>query len=185
MLVEYFPERRRLVMADQSMHVDPEWETFTYGDPTPPKAGLRRLEKGDLLVFYGGLQGWDHDSPPALYLFGYFVAEVAGIAAKLGDSFVKKHFAANFHVRHDRVYHNQRERLVLVKGGTGSKLLQKAIKISTEGRAKDGRPLKVLSPEMQEVFGDFDGKLSFQRSPTRWAKAESVERTADFIRSLP
>lgn len=183
LLVEYFPERRRSVMADLSMHVDPEWATFTYGDPTPPKSGLRRLEKGDLLVFYGGLQGWDHDSPPALYLFGYFVVEVAGIAAELGDSFVKQHFAANFHVRHDRVYRNQRDRLVLVTGGTGSKLQQKAVKISSDGKTKDGRPLKVLSPEMQKIFGDFDGKISIQRSPTRWVKPEFVEKAALFVRA--
>lgn len=183
-LIEYFPESRRTRMASQSMHVDPEWETFTYGDPTPPKVGLRRLEEGDLLVFYGGLQGWDYDSPPALYLFGYFVVEISGIAADLGDDLVYEQFAANFHVRHEAVYMRQRERLVLVKGGPGSKLLTKAVKISVEGRTRDGRPLKVLSPEMQKIFGDFDGKLSFQRSPTRWVKTEYAERATMYVRSL-
>src|SRR5881394_3424278 len=37
----YFPESRRRAMAAQTVHVDPEWETFTYGDPTPPKRSLR------------------------------------------------------------------------------------------------------------------------------------------------
>src|SRR5947209_9645852 len=32
-LVEYFPESRRIEMAAQHIHVDPEFETFTYGDP--------------------------------------------------------------------------------------------------------------------------------------------------------
>ena len=49
-LVEYFPESRREAMAAQSIHFDPEFATFTYGDPTPPKSGLRRLEKGDMLI---------------------------------------------------------------------------------------------------------------------------------------
>lgn len=182
-LSDYFPERRRATIAVQSMHVDPEWESFTYGDPTPPKAGLRRLEWGDMLVFYGGLQGWDHEAPPALYFFGYFVVQIAGIAAELGDSCVKEHFAANFHVRHARVYQNQRDRLVLVKGGPGSKLFTKAVKISTEGKTRDGKPLKVLSPEMQKIFGDFDGKLSFQRSPTRWVKSEFTDLTSNFVLS--
>src|ERR1035438_5893597 len=56
---EYFAESRRTVMARQTVHVDPEWETFTYGDPTPPKRSLRNLNPGDLLVFYCGLQKWD------------------------------------------------------------------------------------------------------------------------------
>ena len=49
--VDYFPGGRRSEVAGCSMHVDPEFETFTYGDPTPPKRGLRRLQPGDLLVF--------------------------------------------------------------------------------------------------------------------------------------
>src|SRR5437868_5489971 len=57
-LVMYFPQKRQAAMHGQAMHVDPEFETFTYGDPTPPKAGLRDLATGDILVFYAGLQGW-------------------------------------------------------------------------------------------------------------------------------
>src|SRR5438067_11578167 len=67
-LVEYFPAGARSRMARQSIHVDPEFVTYTYGDPTPPKAGLRRLSKGDILIFYAGLEGYDFDRPPALYL---------------------------------------------------------------------------------------------------------------------
>src|SRR4051812_40430279 len=48
----YFPERRRTTVEDMPIHFDPEFETFTYGDPTSPKAGLRWLEKGDILLFY-------------------------------------------------------------------------------------------------------------------------------------
>ena len=55
-LIDYFPASMRNRMADQPMHVDPEFDTFTYGNPTTPKAGLRHLRPGDLLVFYCGLQ---------------------------------------------------------------------------------------------------------------------------------
>src|SRR5688572_18435192 len=84
--VEYFPPSRRAAMRDQSMHVDPEFATFTYGDPTIPKRALLRLEPGDLLVFYCGLQrwdegtGWDRNDNPALYLAGYFEVKLAGLA---------------------------------------------------------------------------------------------------------
>jgi hypothetical protein len=77
-LVDYFPASRRLEMANRAIHFDPEFATFTYGDPTPPKAGLRRLENGDMLIFYCGLKGWDFDSEPALYLMGYFEVLVVG-----------------------------------------------------------------------------------------------------------
>jgi hypothetical protein len=55
----YFAESRRVVMASRHVHVDPEFETFTYGDPTTPKRSLRNLRPGDFLVFYCGLQKWD------------------------------------------------------------------------------------------------------------------------------
>src|SRR6266567_3607710 len=35
--VEYFSKRNQVHASLQSMHVDPEFESFTYGDPTPPK----------------------------------------------------------------------------------------------------------------------------------------------------
>ena len=43
---DYFAESRRKVMAEQHVHVDPEFETFTYGDPTIPKAVLADFESG-------------------------------------------------------------------------------------------------------------------------------------------
>src|SRR5580698_4892363 len=49
-LKEYFPESRRAEAREQSMHVDPEFKTYTYGDPTPPKRRLSKLKPGDLLV---------------------------------------------------------------------------------------------------------------------------------------
>ncbi len=68
-LVDYFPEARREKVSGQSIHFDPEFETFTYGDPTPPKA---KLSEGSLLVFYAGLKGRNFDCPPALYIIGFF-----------------------------------------------------------------------------------------------------------------
>src|SRR5206468_7575922 len=64
-LVEYFPLSRQPNMAKQSIHFDPEFKTFTYGDPNTLKARLRHLEPGDLLVFYCGLEGWNFKSDPA------------------------------------------------------------------------------------------------------------------------
>jgi hypothetical protein len=183
-LVEYFPKTRQASMMNQAMHYDPEFETFTYGDPTRPKAGLRHLEPGDMLVFYCGLQGWGFDSKPALYLLGYFEIEAAGKAVSFAPEGLESVFGKNFHVRHPSIYSQQKPDLVLVKGSPDSRLLDRAILMSAVGRDRSGRPLKVLSPEMQEIFGDFGGKISFQRSPTRWVGPTHVAKAAGFMRSL-
>lgn len=184
LLVDYFPSRMMAKMIGQSMHVDPEFESFTYGDPTPPKAGLRRLEPGDLLVFYAGLEGWDWASEPALYIVGYFDVQKAGMAGDFVQSELERDFCENFHVRHPVIFNRQKHKLVLVKGSPNSRLLEKAVKISGMGWDRSGRPLKVLSPEMQMIFGGFGGKLCFQRSPTRWVEKDFVGTAAAFIRGL-
>lgn len=184
-LSSYFPARSRHRWVGQTMHLDPEFETFTYGDPTRPKAGLRHLQPGDLLVFYAGLEGWDHHSPPALYLVGYFVVEWAGRPTALPEDEFMQRCGRNFHVLHRQVFERQCQRLVLVKGGPGSRLLTRAHCISTTGTNGVGAPLKVLSQEAQEIFSDFDGKISIQRSPPRWVPASHVYRARTFVEALP
>jgi hypothetical protein len=183
-LVEFLPRSLQVRMANQSMHVDPEFSTFTYGDPTPPKAGLRHLQSEDMLVFYCGLQGWDFESPPALYLAGYFEVEAAGKAEDFSEGELRGCFSENFHVRHRDIFEQQKDKLVLVKGSAKSRLLNKAVLLSTTGQDRLGKPLKILSPEMQEVFGSFGGRLSFQRSPTRWVEPSFTRGAAQFMRSL-
>lgn len=184
LLVEYFRPSRQGAMARQSMHIDPEFETYTYGDPTRLKSGLHKLQPGDLLVFYSGLQGWGFRSAPALYVVGYFEVLVAGKAAGFSDEDRQTLFSENFHVRHRAVYKDQRDRLVLVKGSPSSRLLEKATRISEVGQTRSGRLLHVLSEEMQAVFGGFNGHVSIQRSPPRWVAADFVDRAAAFVRSL-
>ncbi len=184
LLVEYFPPLRQAAKQQQSMHVDPEFETFTYGDPTAPKAGLRRLEPGDMLIFYCGLEGWNWSAEPALYLIGYFDVRTAGRASDFSPKQLKTWFGGNFHVRHPRVFLEQERHLVLVKGSSSSRLLTKAVLMSTMGADRSGRPIKVLSEDMQKIFGDFNGKISFQRSPTRWVDLAHVDRAVAFMKSL-
>jgi hypothetical protein len=188
--VNYFPESRRKLMAAQTVHVDPEWESFTYGDPTTPKRSLRHLNPGDFLVFYCGLQSWDSkegwngDRRPALYLAGYFEVTLAGMADDFDTKTLKTEFSKNFHVRYPAVFERQKDDLVLVKGGPGSRLLKKARQISAEGEDRSGKPLKVLSPAMQRVFGSFGGHISIQRSPPRWVEPGFVDKAIEFLKEL-
>lgn len=182
-LADYLPENRRAAMSSCAMHDDPEWETFTYGDPTRPKAGLQRLVPGDLLVFYAGLRPYAFDGPPALYIVGYFEVELAGLAENMTPKDLHR-CRGNFHVRHRRIFHRQRPYLVLVKGDRNSRLLTRAVKISEVGHDRAGRPLHVLSKRMQGVFGDFDGKVSIQRSPPRWVDWQYAAKAEAFVRRL-
>lgn len=183
-LVEYFPPRRQAKMMDRPIFLNPEFETFTYGDHTSPKAGLRRLVEGDLLVFYCGLQGWGFRSEPALYLMGCFEIEHAGSCSAFTSTQRKKLFHNNAYVKNEGLLREVADTLVLVKGTRKSRLFEKAYEISSVGRDKSGRPLKVLSKEMQAIFGDFGGKIAIQRCPPRWVAKESVEKAARFVKTL-
>jgi hypothetical protein len=183
-LIDYFPAGRRDKLANQSVHFDPEFETFIYGDPTSPKTSLRRLTQGSLLVFYAGLEGWGFDHPPALYIIGYFEVASAGLATSYSRADLDSMFPNNFHVMHRQVFDDQRERLVLVKGSKNSRLLRRAVRISSMGTDRDGRPLQRLAPEMQQVFGGFDGHTGIQRSPPRWVAEGFTSQAAEFVLSL-
>jgi hypothetical protein len=182
-LIDYFYVRQK-AMKEMPIHNDPEWETFTYGDPTSNKARLRTLQRGDLLAFYCGLKGWDFESAPALYLIGYFEVQVAGWANDFDPEQLNTLFKHNFHVRHNNIFEEQRDRLVLVKGSERSRLLSKAVQISERGKDKRGWPLHILAPHMQERFGSFNGKVSIQRCPPRWVESSFVNKAADFLFSL-
>ena len=188
--VDYFPPSQRKRMEEVHIHVDPEFDTFTYGDPTTPKRSLRKLKSGDFLVFYCGLQKWDAEHGwskahrPSLYLAGYFEVAMAGMATDFTKSVLRSEFGNNFHVRHPSVFKIQKNDLVLVKGGSGSQLLTKAHKISDVGQDKAGKPLKVLSSKMQKVFGDFGGRISIQRSPPRWVDPAFVDKAIEFVTEL-
>jgi len=182
-MIDYFPEARRATMSGQSIHFDPEFRTFTYGDPTAPKASLQQLGEGSLLVFYAGLKGWDLACRPALYIIGYFEVSHAGLATSFTHAEMRP-FRNNFHVMHAGVFKQQKRCLVLVKGGMGSRLLERAAKISSLGKDKAGHSLYRLSTHMQRIFGNFDGHTGIQRSPPRWVASEFTERAAVSVRSL-
>ena len=183
-LIDYFPASRQAAMQHQAMHVDPEFISFTYGDPGRNKSGLRHLNAGDMLIFYCGLTGWDCSEKSRLYLIGYFEVTAAGRTDDFSSHQLQRLFGKNFHVRHQQVLKAQHDDLVLVKGGPKSRLLHRALPMSSIGKDRAGRPLHVLSNEMQQIFGDFGGKISFQRSPTRWVMPALAAQSADFMRSL-
>src|SRR5438874_831403 len=92
----------------------------------------------------GGIQG-------PLFDDGYFEVALAGMAGDFDKTVLRNEFGRNFHVRYPSVFKQQKNNLVLVKGGPGSRLFRKAYQISVQGRDRTGKPLKILSPAMQKV----------------------------------
>jgi len=187
--IEYFPPAKRIQMENVRLHNDPEFENFTYGDPTQPKRGLRRLRPGDLLVFYAGLEGWrDCVKRPGLYLIGYFEVQYAGfypaLVEELGAQQVRRLFRNNPHVRFGRA--GDHDKLVLVKGNQESRLLRKAVRLSAQkpGSDRGGHPVYVLDGSAKRYFGTFSELNAIQRSIPRWVSERYAQRAAEFVRSL-
>lgn len=188
-LCDYWPAgRRREKYRGKGIHFDPEFKTFTYGDPTTPKQSLRWLDKGDMLVFYAGLQPWTESKgfygDPHLYIIGYFIVDRAGqvkdLFKRYGREATERAFRNCIHLSKGAP---PVKRLVLVKGKAG-RLLNRASLLSEYGRNKDGRRLKVLRRGLRKYFGRFSERDSLQRSPPRWVAPEFARKAYRYVRSL-
>jgi hypothetical protein len=193
-LVEYFPENKQKKMGNCCLHFDPEFKSCTYGDPTSPKQTLKKLQRGDLLVFYAGLKGWsDYKMPQSLYIIGYFIVREAGTYTELKQKGLLHLFVKNQHILNGDTkgmwIGKKRKRwldLILVKGGHGSRLLSKAVKISTNSKDSGNHPIFVLDPKMKRYFGNFGGSglNAIQRSTPRWIKPEFSKKAVAFVLNL-
>jgi len=136
-------------------------------------------------VFYAGLEGFGgFKAKPGLYIVEYFDVQKAGRVENFTKSEMATFFRKNAHVYDKKRFNHDKETLVLVKGTKKSRLLKKAVLISEIGQNCKGQPLKILSKNMQSVFGSFDGHLSIQRSSPRWVYNDFVARAAQFVRKL-
>lgn len=165
-LAQYVPRRYR----DGAAHYDPEFDTFTYGDPGRNKRSqLLRLSDGDLLIFYAGLRPVGVRTPSRLYIIGYFtVASVETVGSR--NSWPPRnasHLLGNAHLRRNR----PDDGLVVVRGDPQtSQLLDRTIVISDEAQR--------VTPETEKGMG-IHGSL--QRSIGRWVPTERIENVFDWI----
>ncbi|AKB67660.1 Nmad3 family putative nucleotide modification protein [Methanosarcina mazei] len=171
-------------LKDVGMHFDPEFKTYTYGDPTSKRSSLLRLQKNDLLVFYAGLKPYNQKKEEAaLYIIGYFtVKEVIDfnlLSTEEREKYCKR-CKNNAHIKRMEILGEEHlDDLVIIMGQkNGSKLLDKAIKISEKGSDSIGRNLHVVSKKMRPIFG-FEG--SIQRSRPREVKEEYVDKLKNLL----
>ncbi|GEM_PF-423201 len=90
-------------LAHRRPHIDPDFETATYGDAAARKrAQLARLQAGDLLVFYSGLMPDPPDDGPRLHAIGYLaVKQVHRLSAAdmRRDRTLRRRFGTTAHFR--------------------------------------------------------------------------------------
>jgi hypothetical protein len=110
--------------AERAAHLDPDLAsstTPTYGDNCRLAGrafSLRRAKPGDLIVFSARLH------PPVLALVGCLVVDdvLADVTRDPGSGW----WDANAHVRRARAHHGQWNSFWVFKGGSGSRLLDRA-----------------------------------------------------------
>ena len=159
-------------IENRTMHFDPEFETFTYGDPTSKRTSLLKLERDDLLVFYAGLTPFrNRKHKEALYLIGYFTIEKLIDFNRLSKSEIKKCYKLYPNNAHLKRSYDTEDLVIVVGQKDKSKLLERAILISQKKYDKTGKPYHVVSEGMEELLG-ISG--SIQRSiPPRFIKNEN------------
>lgn len=169
-LDRFVPAKHR----DGPAHYDPEFETFTYGDPSKNKRGqLLRLGTGDMLVFYAGLRAPEQAKGSRLYIIGYLIVRQVHAITNLSHwpppAF--QHLWGNAHLRRNE----GDEGLVVVEGDPSrSRLLTRAIPLS------DGH--QDVLPDMTELLG-LSGSVK-RAGAGRWVPVNHIKEAARWLQNL-
>ncbi len=166
-LAEFVPAKLR----DSFPHMDPEFETFTYGDPTRNKRRqLARLVPGDLLIFYAGLEPTDGIDRPRLFIIGYFTVKNVydfGEMPETQHNSMLQRVRNNAHAKRDTMDKG----LVVVEGDPQeSKLLPKAIPL--------GDSRNYAMPDLAHILR-YSG--SILRSIGHWVGEEDLHQIKDWL----
>lgn len=168
---------------DEKLHFDPEFKTYTYGDPTgaPKTAAMRTLETGDIIAFSAGLKPYGNDNyEEGIYLIGYFTVDKIVDFTKIEENEMHDAYEIYLENAHSKREGLEKTLLIVVGDKNKSKRFDKAILISQMGEDSSGRTLRVVSEEMQKRLGI---KGSLQRG-ARWINNESnALKFRDFLYS--
>jgi len=136
-------------------HNDPEFSTPSYGDTTTKINSLRKLQKGDLLVFNAGLRAYNTQKYPerANYIVGYFTVDRVVDFTKLRDKKKIKEqrilLKKNEHVGSRR----EKDSLIVVGQKKKSALFSKAIPFTVMKPDSIGRPTAAINKNWEKILG--------------------------------
>lgn len=169
-LDRFAPPRYR----DGNAHYDPEFKTFTYGDPSRNKRRqLLHLARNDILVFYAGLRPREQRRGSRLYVIGYFTVRRVHDVEVLEPwpPATLQRLWANAHFRRRKGDPG----LVVVEGfRQTSGLLESAVALS------DDRQL--VLPDMEHQLG-LTGSV-MRAGAGRWVPDTHVASVEGWLRSL-
>ncbi len=149
-LSNYLPKR----ISQMKLHFDPEFDTPSYGDMPSKKAYLKRLNHDDLLVFYAGLTPYGHTgAKEGLYIIGYFTVDEVIDLSDLTPKERKARVTQLSNNAHFRRTGSDNEAIIVIGKREQSRLLDRAIPISSPRRAKDGRMYHAVSEEIEDRLG--------------------------------
>jgi hypothetical protein len=141
-------------IENRVLHFDPEFATFTYGDPTSKRNYLLKLNQNDLLVFYAGLTPFRTlRQKEGLYIIGFFTIEKVGDFNKLTKGEIaewRKAYPNNAHIKRSD---GTADLVITVGNRSKSRLLDEAIPISTVKSDKRARRYHVVSPRIEGLLG--------------------------------
>lgn len=163
----YLPKK----LENKILHYDPEFETFTYGDPTAKRTYLLKLQANDLLVFYAGLIPYENEKyPRGLYIIAYFIVKEVIDFNNLSNNEIEGYENKLFNNAHMKRGGNLTNLIIIVGDQNQSRILNNAVLISQINHAKNGYPYYAVSQQMETYLGI---KGSIQRSiPPRFIKEE-------------
>jgi len=145
--VKYLPQK----LHNKIVHYDPEFETYTYGDPTTNKK-LTSLKPNDLFIFYMGGIMQNSTNEKGCFIIGYFEVESVehwkGKLTPQQKAELRRKFPNNAHA----ISSKTQKDLTIVKGNNNSKKLEKCIKI-TVPTANCTNPAYVTNPELTKSCG--------------------------------
>lgn len=150
LLSSFLPEG----LTNNIIHFDPEFETFTYGDPTSKRNYLLKLQEDDLLVFYAGLTPYNNENyKEALYIIGYFTVKEIVDFNKLSGAQMEEAYRQYNNNAHIKRVDNPTDVVIVVGKEKQSKRLRKAILISQTSHDSKGRKIHIVSDEMTALLG--------------------------------
>lgn len=171
-IIEKVPSYRELGFlhvrfSDLPVHLDPEFETFTYGHVERGYGDVKnllRLGKDDVLFFCATLQKGNSRS---YYIIGYFKSIKIYDCRRLATNeiFILKNegFSNNAHLKRADPHVD-----ILVKGGEGSGLLEKAFPLSKENNNR------ALAKPLEDIVLTATGKRVKPGTPWfRWTLISS------------
>ncbi|WP_276975755.1 hypothetical protein [Flavobacterium filum] len=146
---KYLPDK----IHKKIVHLDPEFETFTYGDVKNKSKILSTLEKGDLLVFYMGGIMQNDSSEKGCFIIGYLDVQSVFVS---GNKYltnydlnqIRNEFPNNAHSISSKTQQN----LVIIKGSDRSRKLDRCIKLTDKNNVASN-PSYITKTEYQIELG--------------------------------